>query len=73
MGAEVILGVNENPLTIGNEKAGRGNERPFFGVIDELKIYNRTLSDAEIGEAMKAAAVQPSEKLATSWGRHKSL
>ena len=80
LNAGVTLNVSENPLTIGNMTGGAvgnqgegNNVRPFFGAIDEVKIYNRALSDGEIAEAMEPAAVQPSEKLATSWGRLKSF
>ena len=78
--AEVTLGVSDNPLTVGNMTGGAvGNQnegnniRPFIGAIDEVKLYNRALSDGEIAAAMEPAAVQPSEKLATSWGRLKSF
>ena len=77
--SEPVL-ISENPLTIGNMTGGAvgnqvegNNDRPFFGAIDEVKVYNRVLSGAEIKAASGPAAVQPSGKLASSWGRLKSF
>ena len=46
----------------------------FAGVIDEVAIYNRVLSDAEIERDMEAvggAAVESFGKLASTWGEMK--
>ncbi len=45
----------------------------FDGFIDEVAIYNRDLSEDEVAanfdaEANTATAVQPSDKLAHTWG-----
>lgn len=44
----------------------------FFGCIDEVRLYNRPLSDEEIKQNYeKGAAVSPAEKLSITWGRVK--
>jgi hypothetical protein len=50
------------------------NESYFKGSIDEVAIYNRALSEDEIlkNYEAKAAAVEPSGKLAVTWGEVKS-
>lgn len=48
----------------------------FSGIIDEVALYNRILSSDEIKRDMEAvggAAVSPSDKLASSWGRIKKF
>lgn len=50
--------------------------RFFLGTIDEVRIWNRALSEKEIKEQMNRGAkemfsVQPQDKLATSWGQIK--
>jgi len=72
--------VSENPLTIGNMTGGAvgdqnsgNNARPFLGAIDEVKVYNIVLSDGEIAEVMEPSAMQPSGKLAASWGKIKNF
>ena len=61
-------------LTIGAMSGGDGAEG-FEGVIDEVKVYNRALTPAEIVrnyERAKAMAVEnSSEKLALTWGELK--
>ena len=49
-------------------------QRFFDGLIDEVAIYNRALSDAEIGRNYRASglAVAPSDKLAITWGAIKA-
>ena len=44
--------------------------RPFAGAIDEVKLYNRALSSAEIESVV--AAVSTKDKLASAWGKIKS-
>lgn len=46
----------------------------FVGLIDDVRIYDRELSDDEIAEVMagEITAVDPSGKLAATWGRLKS-
>jgi hypothetical protein len=40
------------PLTIGQAGIGKPNEY-FFGIIDEVRIYNRALTDVEIQSLYK--------------------
>jgi hypothetical protein len=47
-----ILDANSNvKVAIGNQPAGAGN-KPFDGLIDDLRIYNVALSQSEIQELM---------------------
>ncbi len=47
----------------------------FTGIIDEVKIYDRALSEAEIqqnyGATHNTMAVEPADKLAVTWGKIK--
>ena len=41
----------------------------FPGMIDEVRIYNKALTEAEINQAMEGpAAVEPGGKLPVTWG-----
>ncbi len=62
----------ENPLEIGRRTGGG---LPFSGTIDEVGVYNVTLSAADIKEIAEGAglagattAVDPASKLTTIWG-----
>ena len=57
----VSLVVGSQPWAIGAHS--------FKGVIDELRIYRRALSEKELNNLMKSQkqAVEPSGKLATTW------
>lgn len=47
---------------------------PFVGVMDEIRFYNRALSDDEIIQCMEtppAQALNPQDKLTTLWGKVK--
>ena len=60
----VVLG----PLQIGNWD---GQNRTFDGIIDDVAIWNRALTQGEIAEVMTngvPAAVEPGGKLTTIWG-----
>jgi hypothetical protein len=61
------------PWVIG---AMQAQSRFFSGVIDELRIYDKRLSDDEVarnfGVKSNDVAVEPQEKLATLWGSVKS-
>ena len=57
-------------MAIGNQPDGAEN-RPFDGIIDDVAIWNRALAQDEILEVMAdgvPAAVEPSGKLAVTWG-----
>ena len=41
---------NDGDLTIGNSDCKAATERPFKGLVDELRVYNRALDDKEIRE-----------------------
>jgi len=59
--------VNPNPLWIAHSGWGEF----FEGIFDEIRIYNRTLSEAEVNRNMDATAVEPTGKLTTTWARIK--
>jgi len=64
------LPVDDASLWIGWD-GDAGSDRYFKGVIDELRIYNRALSEAEINQnfiSQGPTAVGPADKLALSWG-----
>jgi len=60
----------EGPISIGDNDSGSASNFHFIGVIDEVAVYNRALSQIEIRNKMKSshAAVEPEGKLATTWG-----
>ena len=63
-----------SPVVIGT--AGGGNIRYFLGTIDEVRIWNRALSEEEINEHKEKGhfeifAVDPKLKLTTTWGNLK--
>ena len=70
----------ESPLFIGaSVRVGKKTRRHFLGLIDEVGIYNRALSLAEIKQNMAAEGlgggknpIQPRGKLALAWGDVKS-
>jgi hypothetical protein len=70
------LTVNQaHELLIGagaNERAT--HEYLFKGMIDEVRVYNRELDEDEIAAVMKSEslAVEPSGKLAVTWGQLKA-
>ena len=50
-------------------------DRRYNGIIDELRVYNRALSAAEIRQNMNAegfAVITPTHKLAIIWGKIKT-
>ena len=68
-------GLNDTaPVVIGT--GGGNNETYYLGVIDEVRIWNRALSDEEIKAQMEKGhfeffVVNPEHKLATTWGNLK--
>lgn len=72
------INVIVDPVCVGNivDAAGGGHNEYWSGAIDEVRIWNRALSEDEVitnmnqgSEEMKV--VYPQEKLATTWGRMK--
>ncbi len=64
---EGALKDNGENFWMGDRKAGL----PFNGLLDELRIYNRGLSQAEIKnnlDAVGLAVVEPTQKLTLTWG-----
>jgi len=56
-------------LNIGGAADAPGNSNFLFnGIMDELKIWNKALTNEEIKQAMMPFAVEPSGKSATCWG-----
>lgn len=56
---------------------GEGANRRFLGLIDEVRIWNRALSEEEVIREMETGyqtgtAVDPIQKLATTWGTLKT-
>ena len=68
----VNAGAEPNNLTslrIGSEHEGRY----FPGILDEVRIYNRALTEDEIRQNFEAiTAVQPAGKLSVTWGELKN-
>ena len=63
------------PVAVG--AAGPNNIRYLLGMIDEVRIWNRALSEDEVNEQMNMGhfeffAVDPMHKLATTWGSLKA-
>ena len=63
-----------SPVVIGT--AGGGNKRYFLGLIDEVRIWNRALSEEEVNEQMNKGhfeifPVDPRQKLTATWGNLK--
>ena len=52
----------------------RGSAEKFFhGIIDEVRIYNRSLTDDEVRQNFEfGLAVEPAQKLSTVWGALKT-
>jgi hypothetical protein len=55
-------------------KCTYAQNRHFMGIIDEVRFWNKALSEAEINAGMNKAitAVQPSGKTSITWGRIKN-
>ena len=68
------LGANDDPWRIGQD-CDRLNY-VFAGIIDEVRLWNRALSEDEINTFMEqgvdALAVEATGKLSTTWGRLKA-
>jgi hypothetical protein len=76
---DTIAGVTENTadLYIGARKPG--TTILFYGILDEIAIYDRILSEVEINAAVKGnlpevkTAVRPKGKLTATWGLMKRV
>ena len=65
----------ESRMYIGaSVRIGEATRRYFEGLIDEVGIYNRTLTEDEVKRNFnaKGLAVNPENKLATAWGEIKA-
>ena len=71
--ATEVLFDNNTPMRIGTDFSDE-DKRFFNGIIDEVAVFNKALSQAEIQTAMKGdiLAVNASGKLFTTWGRLKN-
>lgn len=60
-------------LWIGGDDLGNATDH-FPGIIDEVRLYEKTLSEADIQKVMETSQdVQAREKLTTTWGKIKDL
>ncbi len=50
-----------------------GGDNVFNGIVDEVRVYNKALSNAEVQQNFSAesAAVEPANKLSMTWGEIK--
>ncbi len=66
----VTIDVTNADVVIGRDSRGCCNTRKSAQIIDEVMIWNRALSEAEVNEIMKGnfMAVSSKEKLASKWG-----
>jgi hypothetical protein len=69
VGPGVKIGVGNQSIS-----AGEGSmDRPFDGIMDDVAIWNRGLTQPELAELVEigigtAAAAEPDGKLTTAWG-----
>ena len=73
IGGKVDALGNEDTATVAVGAAGPNNIRYLLGMIDEVRIWNRALSEEEVNDHMEKGhfeifAVDPQYKLATTWG-----
>jgi hypothetical protein len=55
----------------GNDQLRYPGQSLFDGIIDDVRIYNRALSENEVKELFSALAVFPETKLTVTWGKLK--
>ena len=65
-------------VRIGTTNEGDGTSRTLLGLIDEMRIWNRALTEEEVIEQMNKGhfellPVDPRHKLTTTWGTLKTL
>jgi hypothetical protein len=72
IGATAPIAITNAVLTIGANSNGTSNR--FDGIIDEVGMYNRGLTEDEVQETMKGfTAVGVKDKMATAWGKLKRM
>ena len=74
LAAEVYDGPDPTGWLLGTRIFPENAEYYFIGLVDELGVYNRALSEDEINQNMNAggfAAVRPANSLARTWGEIK--
>lgn len=64
-------------MRIGTTNEGDGTSRTLLGLIDEVRIWNRALTEEEVIEQMNKGhfelfPVDPRQKLTTTWGTLKT-
>jgi hypothetical protein len=67
VGPDVKIGVGNQSVSAGADSM----DRPFDGILDDVAIWNRGLTQAEILEVMATlvpSAVEPDGRLTTTWG-----
>lgn len=67
--------VDKEGMSIGAGSFGKEAAARFTGIIDEVALYNRALSEGELKKLMETPpglAVKPASKLATMWGERKT-
>jgi hypothetical protein len=71
MDASAAIAANASSYVIGGTQESRDW---FDGMIDEVKLYNRGLTEDEVKESMKGSdtLVAPADSIAVTWGNIKS-
>ena len=54
-------------MTIGGHPGGAAHA--FAGALDDMAIFTRVITEAEINTIIKGWAVEPAEKLAITWAQ----
>ena len=62
---------NQTAMTIGGHPNAAAHA--FAGALDDMAIFTRVITEAEINTIIKAWAVEPTEKLTISWAQLKRL
>ena len=62
---------NQTAMTIGGHPNGAAHA--FAGALDDMAIFTRVITEDEINTIIKGWAVEPTEKLATTWAQLKHL
>lgn len=61
------IDTNDVPVSIGRNNLG--NREHYIGILDEVAIFSRALTESEIKQSMEQIAlIEPSEKLPITWG-----